>query len=262
MDGIDGIFGSAATEIDALMFDLYYGKNKWKTNYCQWFSTNDVYPWTTTYLGDDSSAYLSEMAKLGLSVLYKNNAGVIQTANSDIINVPYSNRLKPIQSMEWMRTARNVLVYRVHVWAYNAMKPGATEQAAGASVNTAITASLTSSSNNAYVQNRFMNVVPVEWQPNFCRPSIRINGAEDLFESFGQAFLPLGVNNGNNYGDKGLGLRLPFNHSMRKHFDTIGNIEVKAAVRQLVEVANGGSVNEIWSQPFPVAVGLYFSYQY
>lgn len=229
-------------------FECLYGQ--FDTTLLEYFSsTQPGVNQTDNYSGitDAYDGFDIEMQKLGNAVWYRDGANVIQTA--DIIENPYPSLLRCTDDWAYLRKLKNITLYKVQFLAYNAMQPGSSYQ--NADVNTAVTNSLSSSVNDSLVQNRLHRTIPVDWQPNFFRPSIKINGTEVLN----------GLQNtqdGSNKGIKSIGSHLPFSIIVKKTFKQIADIQIRAAVRQRVPVT--GSTTDTYYLAYPVKAILMFVY--
>jgi hypothetical protein len=227
-------------------FECLYGQ--FDTCFLEYFSsTQPSDNQTDNYSGltDAWDGFDNEFEKLGNAVWYKNGAGVVQTPN--IIDNPYPSLLRCMNDWNYITKKINITLYKVQFVAYNAMQSGSAFQ--NAAVNTAVTNSLSSSVNDSLVQNRLHRTIPVDWQPNFFRPSIKINGGEVLN----------GIQetqDGSHKGIKSIGSHLPFSIIVKKTFKQISDIKVRAAVRQKVPVV--GSTTDTYYLAYPVKAILMF----
>lgn len=115
---------------------------------------------------------------------------------------PYSTRLRPVTSMGRLLSAKYVELVKVTFRALDTTLAGGSGQDGG--TVGAMTDSLTTTINDAYVQSRFINSEIGHFQPNWFRPQLYADGA-DLFLLSGTGF-----DDGLNQGDLSIGLPLPY----------------------------------------------------
>ncbi len=222
-------------------------KSRWQSAILSWFSSTQSTQPSDSHMPDrwDGLIYDSggvEMEKLGADVAY--------TGSEDLQNNPYSARLRPLTDYSFLKAAKNIMIVKCVFSAFDATKVGSSHQTTA--VNTALSDSL-SNVNNAYIQSRFLNDMPVTWMPNLFRPIVKIGGTNIFRELKLSAF---GDNN-NNEGDLGIGWPLPFEfHKYEMFNDPIDTIDVEAAVGQFIDVSG-----TLYCKRYPVRMDMVVTYQ-
>lgn len=175
------------------------------------------------YISDNHVGYLIELDRLGQAA---DAPGT--TANNDLDNKPYSTMLRPVTDTSIIYEAQKVLVESIEFFAYDLKNANSETQ--DSNVVTAIIDSRTA--NNAYAQNTMFNtLINVNWQPNFFRPSVRINDV-DLFQGIQSSQ----YGNHRNKGDLSIGMPIPMCRDIYREFGKIRSISAFAQVAQAVKV--------------------------
>jgi len=213
----------------------------WKHGILQYLSSTQTGNFTDSYVANNWTAYLEEFEKLGQSVLISNNTNVVEE--------PYPSKLRPLQDMKFLRTAKNIMIVNYRFYAIDTTKIGSSFQ--NATVNDAILLSLSAQPLDAYVASRFLNAIPVSWQPNYFRPKIKINNNNILQNRESTAF-----GDGNNKGDLSIGGFVPDNRNIYYFQPNVNDIEVYASVRQIVNIGT-----DYYAKAFPVLCELNITYQ-
>lgn len=214
----------------------------WRHGILRYLSTTQTgIEFTDSHISDDWTAYLEEFEKLGNSVLIE--------PTTDVIEQPYPSKLRPLQRMDFLRTAKNIMIVNYRFYAIDSTKIGSVHQ--NADVNTAITNSVTSQPVDAYVASRFLNTIPVSWQPNYFRPKIKINNNNILQNQENTAYGDF-----NNKGDLSIGGFVPDNRNIYYFQPVVNNIDVYASVRQIVKVGT-----DYYAKAFPVLCELNITFQ-
>jgi hypothetical protein len=214
-------------------------------------SINDIYPDTVVVLffnstADDTNnpatfipstydAYWDELQLLGQAGLAPGTS-----ANNNPLNNPYSIVQRPITNFDYVLNAQNVFLEKLEYFAYD------TTVAGGLGQDPAVIAEIYSSrtTDEIYGQSYFRNaMLPINWQPNFFRPSFVVNNEEMIkgqFESF--------YGEKNNIGDLSIGMPLPACFTINKALGKIDNgVLSLAQVAQIIDV--GGTK---YFQRYPV----------
>lgn len=136
---------------------------------------------------------------------------------------PYPTRLRPMAKESLIFQTNNVFLEKLEWFAYDVTLDGSAVQ--DAATIAAIYASR--AANDTYGQSLYKNALPVNWQPNFFRPSFRIDGKDIL------NYLSTG-NFGYNRGDLSIGIPLPYCMEIVKELGKIRIIEAHAQVAQYI----------------------------
>lgn len=179
---------------------------------------------TAAGITNSSSGYSTAMQPIGQA-----DAAVGSTA---LESVPYSTRLRPVTDMQPIFDARGAEFRRISTFAYDTTRWDGVN--AGTGQTTAVVQSIIDSlgTDRAYVQSRFRNAGLYDFQPNFLRPDIRINGAQ-LLRTLQDSHLSDG-----HAGDRSIGLPIGYELTdLRKFVKKVNSIDCHAQVAQEIEAA-------------------------
>ncbi len=178
---------------------------------------------TKGYIANQPDGYLQEMKKLGQASTAPGSAALVSN--------PYPIRLRPVSDLNIVYD-RKVQLRSIYFTAYDVTLVGDANQ--DATTLSAIEGSL-SSVNDAYVQARMRFSPLPDFQPNFFRPRVKVNGGEVVFRSLGNSY-DFGTNDfSENAGDLSIGLPLPYITYPYADLGEVNSIEVEAQVCQIIE---------------------------
>lgn len=144
---------------------------------------------------------------------------------------PYSTRLMPVSDMsEIFSQADGVLLESIEFVGYDGTSIGSAFQ--NAANNTAIDSSQ-SSALDAYMASHFRGGIVGNWQPNYCRPVVRING-QSVLDLSGSEVQDVVTLQRNHLGHLSVGIPLPFGMEYFREFERITKIEVSAGLAQWI----------------------------
>lgn len=171
--------------------------------------------------------YVTEMQRCGQSATEMGTAAVR-------VN-PYSTRLMPVSDLNNVLGPASAggnggaLLESVLFLGYDSTLSGSVHQ--DADNNTAITSSQ-SSATDAYVASHFRNGVMGNWQPNYCRPEVTVNGQRLL--TLGSSHIVDTAGASAHLGHLSIGVALPYAVHFYRHFPTLTSIEVFAGLAQWI----------------------------
>lgn len=144
---------------------------------------------------------------------------------------PYSTRLMPVSNQDdVLQIETGVLLEEVLFIGFDATLSGSIYQ--NADNNTAIEGSQTSVS-DAYVASHFRNGVHGNWQPNYCRPEIRVNSIPIL--TMGDSHVTDPVTGGRGHmGHLSIGVVLPHRVAFYTTFERVRSIDVYCGLAQWI----------------------------
>ncbi|MFN8359302.1 MAG: hypothetical protein U0264_05245 [Candidatus Kapaibacterium sp.] len=167
----------------------------------------------------------------------------------DLIVSPYSTRLRPVTNLSKFALYRKIYLTKIKFYPLDSTLTG--EAAQDAQIDTEIQSSLTSL-NDAYAQSRFRFSGLPPWQPNFFRPSLSVNGGDDVFDTLSSSNFG---EQKNNRGDLSIGPMLPYEYipPVAIFMGRVANLDeairVYAGCGQLVEDT---VANEMKVQRYPI----------
>lgn len=186
----------------------YVNYDDYRSYTATWISTaQDTTPKTDEWIADNPLGYWEELAKVGS-----------QVSTPALPGSPIAE-LRPVVNLSNLLNANEILLRSLSFHCLDVKKIGSEYQ--DTLTNDAITDSLVSN-NNAYIQTRFLNSVPPDWQPNFFRPSMLIDN-KDVLGNFAST---TNYGSHNNQGDKSIGLPLPLSYNFDYKFTSVKEIRV------------------------------------
>lgn len=182
-------------------------------------------PLSTGAVTSSLVGYVNEMGKLG-----QDSTG-IGSGPVDNPN-PYSPRLRPVSDFQKMFRQTQVYLTNIEFSAFDCLNTNDSSGYQVAATNTAIL-SFTPGSEKPYAQSTYLNGLVPNWQPNWFRPIVRING-KDIVEVGNTHFLS-GTNNTEHHeGDGSIGLRHDTCFDVYQAFKEIKDIDIRAQVVQYI----------------------------
>lgn len=181
------------------------------------------------YIADNPVGYLIEMDRLAQASVLPGT-----TANNKVANNPYSTYLRPVTDMSIIFEAQKVMLQQLDYYAYDFLNTQSLTQDTDV-INTIINSK---SSDDAYAQRIILNsMVNVNWQPNYFRPSFKIDGRDVL-----QGIQATNYGNHRNSGDLSIGFPLPYCAEPYKLYNKPKRIEAFAGLAQAVNISADPSV--------------------
>lgn len=139
---------------------------------------------------------------------------------------PKRHKLRALGNIKDLYNAGNVYLEKIEFWAIDTVKPGSTHQ--DADTIAAIASSRTNS--KAYAQSAFLNaILPVNFQPNYFRPSVQIDGLPILGGMDAQ---------NNNVADMGIGLNVTTCVSFDRPLGTVKDFQIISKCAQYISETN------------------------
>lgn len=134
------------------------------------------------------------------------NCGASATAmgTKALVASPYSTRLRPVSNLSKFAAYNGIYLLKAEFTPLDTTLTGSAPQ--DAQIDTEIIDSLLTD-NDAYLQSRFRFGSIGDWQPNFFRPSLRVQGGDDVFETLNNSNFGTSKNN---LGDLSIGCMLPY----------------------------------------------------
>jgi hypothetical protein len=173
------------------------------------------------YIADNPAGYLIEMDRLGQAP-----ASVGSTKNNNLANSPYSTYLRPVSDLSELFKGQKVFCESIKFFGYDLINEDSATQ--DAAVNTVIFDSRTAL--NSYVQaNGFNTILPTSWQPNFFRPTVRIND-RDVITGISKS----NYGNKQNIGDMSIGLPIPYCQEVNRELGEVKSINAYAQLAQII----------------------------
>jgi len=202
---------------------------------------------TNGFIQDVWNGYINtpnfELYRLGNSVQ-------VVTGLEDLINLPYSSRLRQLDGIDVLKKGKKIMVVGVEFIAFDVTNTGVNTSIQNQTVNNAIITSL-SNLTGADVITRGKNTIPITWLDNLFRPIVNINGINICDFTQKSAY-----GNGENKGDLSMGNLIPFSLPVYLPIgDTIQNIQINATCGQFVEVGA-----DLWCKKYPLMATLTFAY--
>lgn len=190
-----------------------------------WMSTTDTtdYGFSYGHVSNAPEGYLTEMEKCGQSAA--------QMGTRSVVASPYSTRLRPLSDLSDVFAADGgVLLESIEFVGYDATLGGSAHQ--NAANNTAIDASQ-SSTLDAYMASHFRGGILGNHQPNYCRPTVLVNGIA-VFDLGDSAVQDVATGRRGHLGDLSIGIPLPFGVDYYREFDHVAAIEVYGGIGQWI----------------------------
>ncbi len=173
------------------------------------------------HVANTPTGYVTELERCGQS---SSSMGTKQVRTS-----PYSTRLMPISPQDdVLNIETGVMLEQATFIGYDATLAGSPFQ--NAMNNAAIEASQ-SSSVDAYVASHFRFGITGNWQPNYCRPEIRIDGVTILSMGDSQIINPATETRAH-LGHMSIGVALPYLVQFYREMDRVRSIEVYCPLGQ------------------------------
>jgi hypothetical protein len=167
--------------------------------------------WSGSAIGNSNIGMISELERLGSATA-----------------APAYRQLRPLARLDGIENNNvKALLEKIEFWPYDTTKTGSAHQ--DAATLTAIYASRTA--NEAIPQSLYLNAMVMNWQPNFCRPSVRINNVE-YFCGLDSTYYS--ADNFANLGDKSIGIPLPFCLDVNVQVENVKKIEIHSALAQYI----------------------------
>jgi hypothetical protein len=191
-----------------------------------------------THVANNPGGYVVELERCGQATATMGTRAVATN--------PYSTRLMPVSPLDDLRSTPNgVLLESAEFIGYDSTRAGSAHQ--NANNVTAIEASQASAT-DAYVASHFRGGIAGNWQPNFCRPEILVNGELILGMNDTDVVNPA-TGARSHMGHLGIGVPLPFLAYYYREFDRISSLDVFCGLAQWIETS-AEAVNKL--QRYPV----------
>lgn len=189
-------------------------------------TTQDSDILTSDYVPDSIDGYTKD--QLPLVELEKLSDSIeIITGNEDIYKFPYGDRLRPLEKLSDLRTAKHIIVLNCTFTAFDCSKDGSTNQDADANQ---IVIDSQGNTLGAYAIGRGFTALPSTWLNNYFRPTVQING-NNIIDYQETEF---GTNNRHS-ADSSVGIPLPSTEELYLYFPSgIQNIVVRGICGQLI----------------------------
>jgi hypothetical protein len=197
-------------------------------------TTDDDPSFDFAHVPNTVDGYVTELERCGQSATEMGTAAV--RAN------PYSTRLMPVSSLNSVLGAAasagngGALLESVVFLGYDSTLVGSPHQ--DADNNTAVAASQASAT-DAYVASHFRNGIMGNWQPNYCRPEIIVNGESLL--SLGSSEIRDSAGASRHLAHLSVGVALPYGVHFYRHFSTVQSIELHAGLAQWIATSASAS---------------------
>ncbi|MBS1562365.1 MAG: hypothetical protein JSS89_12230 [Bacteroidetes bacterium] len=183
--------------------------------------TNDAFSFS--HVANQPDGYVTELQKCAQSSTAMGTEALIPE--------PYSTRLMPVSDMsEVLAAATGVLLESIEFVGYDGTLVGSSDQ--NADNNTAIDSSQ-SSALDAYMASHFRGGIVGNWQPNYCRPVVRVNGMSVL-DMMGSEIQDAATLQRNHLGHLSIGIPLPFGLEYYREFDRVTKVEVYGGLAQWI----------------------------
>jgi len=214
-------------------------KGIWNTTVLSFFSTTQVgNQLTNGHITDSWLGYNDELEKLGNSVLIE--------SDTDVLNEPYSSRLRPLDDMTFLKRAKNLLIVNLSITCFDTTLHGSAHQSTTA--NNILKDSL--NTDTPYPQTSFGNTIPLTWIRNYLNPIIKVNGTNILnsntFNGFGTS----------NKGDQSIGWLQPKKINLYHLESSASSIEAFGSVRQILKTGS-----DYYAKAYPVKYEMVVTYQ-
>ncbi|MBU3742575.1 MAG: hypothetical protein FGM24_09875 [Candidatus Kapabacteria bacterium] len=193
-----------------------------------WLSTTDTsdYGFSYSHVANQVDGYVTEMEKCGQSAS--------QMGTRAVATSPYSTRLRPLSDLaEVFNAESGVLLESVEFVGYDATLGGSAHQ--NAANNTTIDSSQ-SSTLDAYMASHFRGGIMGNHQPNYCRPTILVNGIA-VFDLGDSSVQELTTGRRGHLGDLSIGIPLPFGVDYYREFEHVTSIEVYGGLAQWISTS-------------------------
>jgi len=167
--------------------------------------------WSGTAITDSHIGMISELERLGSATA-----------------APAVRQLRPLSRISALMNGNTrALLEKIEFFPYDVTKTGSAHQ--DAATLAAIYASRTA--NDAIPQSLYLNAMVMNWQPNFCRPSVKINNVEyflGLDSSYYQA------DSYSNLGDMSIGIPVPYCLDVNVQVENVKSIRIYSALAQYI----------------------------
>jgi len=191
-------------QLDSLVIGKFFGTLMPKQGFALFGSSIEtVAVQTAAHIGDTYTAYQTELENAGQSNAALPSVGVLAAA-------PYPSRMRPLNSLNFLRNAKRILLHQVRYYAYSSLITDGTGQ--DAAVFAEIQTSLGTLS-QALPVSRYKNGLMVDWQPNYFRPHVKLKGV-NVFDFYETTYW-----NGKSKGDLSIGEHLPFEEDVLHFID-------------------------------------------
>ena len=193
-----------------------------KTVDCLFVSSNEiVHPQTDAHITDAYTGYITELQNLGQAAT--------APGSRDMVASPYPTRMRCLTDMEEIKKAKQVLVEKIEFSPIDSMLDAGTGQ------DTATVAAIRNSrtGNSIYGQSMFRNGIPNNWQPNWFRPEVWVNGINILGN------IKINYFKSTNKGDLSFGFRCPKCFDKWMLFGEIKKFEIFAQLVQYIPDSSG-----------------------
>lgn len=181
-------------------------------------STEIADPQTDGHITNLDNGYMAELEAIGQA-----DAAIGTKA---LTAAPYPTRMRPVTPLSEILKSQNVMLYSVQFYAYDTTLEGSASQDA------ATLAAIYNSraTNDMYAQSFARNAFIQNWQPNFCRPSLKIDGKE-IFRGFHSS----NYGTKNNLGDMSIGIPLGYCFELYKELQKVHKIEMWGQIAQYID---------------------------
>lgn len=196
--------------------------------------TSNSNEFNAAHVADTHLGYVTELEKAGQHATAPGSVAVLET--------PYSTRLRPNAMLAELEALRGIpcIIESVVFYGVDAtmQTPGETEPISGNTYQDPVVAAdmITSQGTDmdANVASHFRNALVGNWQPNWFRPALIVNG-QNIFANLAGTQL-VGTNGDRNHrGDLSIGLPLPFTMDLAKEYPNgITSIEAHAQLVQYI----------------------------
>lgn len=178
------------------------------------------------HVADAPDGYVTELEKCG-------QAAAVMGSRAVATN-PYSTRLMPVTPFDDLRNVPSgVLLESIEFIGWDSTRSGSPHQ--NANNVTAIELSQ-SSATDAHVASHFRGGIAGNWQPNFCRPEVLING-EAILSMNDSAIVNPATGARAHRGHLSIGVPLPYMAYYYREFTTISSIDVFCGLGQWISTS-------------------------
>jgi len=171
---------------------------------------------------DDYTGYITELQNCGQAADAPGTKELIDITTGD----PYSTRLRPVTNLSEIFKSQKVMLASVQFYAYDPTDENAAPPQDAATL-AAIYASRTS--NEMFAQQYILNGFIQNWQPNFCRPSLKVNQKE-IFKGFNSSNFGRNVNK----GDLSIGIPLGYCFELYRKLGKVHDVEMFGQLAQYI----------------------------
>lgn len=214
-------------------------KGSWKTTVLSFISTTQPpNEFSDSYINNSFLGYNDELEKLGNAVLID--------SNTDVINEPYSSKLRPLDDISFLKRAKNVTFINFTISCFDTTKHGSIHQ--NATANNILKNSYNTDS--PYAQTNFNNTIPVTWLRNYFNPIVKVNGLNILNSNSHNYFET------DNKGDKSIGMMLPKKFYLYHTVKQLDSLEIFGSVRQILTANN----IDYYAKAYPIKFEVVITY--